>query len=58
MLGTRFEVRRAQSGEVGVAVARGRVAVRRDAGGPAFDGVLFLEATASRWTPARRAGRA
>lgn len=40
VLGTRFEVRRAQSGEVGVAVARGRVAVRRDAGGPAFDGML------------------
>lgn len=40
VLGTRFEVRRAQSGEIGVAVARGRVGVRRDAGGPAFDAVL------------------
>ncbi|USQ96529.1 FecR family protein [Caulobacter sp. RL271] len=40
VLGTRFEVRRAESGEIGVAVARGRVAVRRDAGGPAFDAVL------------------
>jgi len=40
VLGTRFEVRRAESGEIAVAVARGRVAVRRDAGGPAFDAVL------------------
>lgn len=40
VLGTRFDVRRGESGEIGVAVQRGRVAVRRDAGGPAFNAVL------------------
>lgn len=40
VLGTRFEVRRAPSGEIGVAVERGRVAVHRDEDGPAFDAVL------------------
>lgn len=40
VLGTRFEVRHAPSGEIGVAVERGRVAVHRDEGGPTFDAVL------------------
>jgi transmembrane sensor len=40
VLGTRFDVRRGVSGEIGVAVQRGRVAVQREAGGPTFRAVL------------------
>ncbi|MCY1646624.1 FecR domain-containing protein [Caulobacter sp. SL161] len=40
VLGTRFDLRRTTSGDISVAVERGRVAVRRNTGGPPFDGVL------------------